>query len=646
MEIKVENKCFVIENLKESQIKLSNNGINKSFDSVNGKIVIKFEDLQELLKEKNQPLFFKSQHDEDIIVNNEIHKFGHTSIKKKKATYYIYITKENKIAVIYNKRPALLNFYNKNGVLEDVNVVNNQLIMKLSFECYNYKPTYIEGKIKVRNKDIEIIVNGKIIDINQNMNTFKVTAQLEIKLEELEYLFMGDVPFYKYNSDIYDISINYQIDEMLISKYYARLKFSQQNKYLINDENWLEFSDTFMLLCRPYPTIYGNLSMRLIPVPKDTYQYYISGSVMQRDNNKESIVCLEYPEKAQENGLIFFKWLVKKYGKKLNIYYLISSASNDLENLKGYENHIIYYKSKENLAIAYNASVICHSHSAGYVLPFATNKTEQMINQKNRVFLQHGIIGSKDVSSIYGRKPNDKIADLFVVSSNRERELVHKDYGFENNEIILTGLPRFDEVIKTRKDKYKKFKNKNKILIMPTWRTGMHTFSDEKFMESNYYKEFQTLINNPKIYELIEEKGYKVSLYLHRNFQVFNKLFSSEYIEILSEQDHDVKDLLAEYQVLITDYSSVGLDFALMHKKVLYYRPKEILGDDFVEETTDLLPGKVITTQDELMSELINTSMYKEHKNNLDKIYKYSDKKACKRIAEEMLSYFNLNRKF
>lgn len=646
MEIKVENKCFVIENLKESQIKLSNNGINKSFDSVNGKIVIKFEDLQELLKEKNQPLFFKSQHDEDIIVNNEIHKFGHTSIKKKKATYYIYITKENKIAVIYNKRPALLNFYNKNGVLEDVNVVNNQLIMKMSFECYNYKPTYIEGKIKVRNKDIEIIVNGKIIDINQNMNTFKVTAQLEIKLEELEYLFLGDVPFYKYNSDIYDISINYQIDEMLISKYYARLKFSQQNKYLINDENWLEFSDTFMLLCRPYPTIYGNLSMRFIPVPKDTYQYYISGSVMQRDNNKESIVCLEYPEKAQENGLIFFKWLVKKYGKKLNIYYLISSASNDLENLKGYENHIIYYKSKENLAIAYNASVICHSHSAGYVLPFATNKTEQMINQKNRVFLQHGIIGSKDVSSIYGRKPNDKIADLFVVSSNRERELVHKDYGFENNEIILTGLPRFDEVIKTRKDKYKKFKNKNKILIMPTWRTGMHTFSDEKFMESNYYKEFQTLINNPKIYKLIEEKGYKVSLYLHRNFQVFNKLFSSEYIEILSERDHDVKDLLAEYQVLITDYSSVGLDFALMHKKVLYYRPKEILGDDFVEETTDLLPGKVITTQDELMSELINTSMYKEHKNNLDKIYKYSDKKACKRIAEEMLSYFNLNRKF
>lgn len=548
--------------------------------------------------------------------------------------------------MIYNKRPALLNFYNKNGVLEDVNVVNNQLIMKMSFECYNYKPTYIEGKIKVRNKDIEIIVNGKIIDINQNMNTFKVTAQLEIKLEELEYLFLGDVPFYKYNSDIYDISINYQIDEMLISKYYARLKFSQQNKYLINDENWLEFSDTFMLLCRPYPTIYGNLSMRLIPVPKDTYQYYISGSVMQRDNNKESIVCLEYPEKAQENGLIFFKWLVKKYGKKLNIYYLISSASNDLENLKGYENHIIYYKSKENLAIAYNASVICHSHSAGYVLPFATNKTEQMINQKNRVFLQHGIIGSKDVSSIYGRKPNDKIADLFVVSSNRERELVHKDYGFENNEIILTGLPRFDEVIKTRKDKYKKFKNKNKILIMPTWRTGMHTFSDEKFMESNYYKEFQTLINNPKIYKLIEEKGYKVSLYLHRNFQVFNKLFSSEYIEILSERDHDVKDLLAEYQVLITDYSSVGLDFALMHKKVLYYRPKEILGDDFVEETTDLLPGKVITTQDELMSELINTSMYKEHKNNLDKIYKYSDKKACKRIAEEMLSYFNLNRKF
>ncbi|MCE5090484.1 CDP-glycerol glycerophosphotransferase family protein [Staphylococcus devriesei] len=109
---------------------------------------------------------------------------------------------------------------------------------------------------------------------------------------------------------------------------------------------------------------------------------------------------------------------------------------------------------------------------------------------------------------------------------------------------------------------------------MPTWRTGLNIYSDERFMGTNYYNEFQQVINNPELQRLVEEKGYKISFYLHRNFQVFSHLFSSEFVEVLTDQNHNVKDLLAEYQVLITDYSSVGLDFTLMHKKVVYFRPE------------------------------------------------------------------------
>jgi hypothetical protein len=643
LKIYVENNQFFIEHLQVSEITLSNNNIQKTFTADQTRFVIKFEDLQEVLTEKNAPIAFTTSNNEELIIPDDIHSFEKTFIKKGKTTYFIYLTKDNKLYVILNKRPSLVHFHNKNAEYKEATVKDNKLILNFKFTCSIYQPTTIVGKVKVRNKDTEITTNGEIVEIIKHKNDYSVSANLIFDIKELATLFMGQVPYFIYNSDVYDVSFNYRIDEMQISKYYVRLRLPVEEKCNIDDEQWLNFDDQFMLHCRPYPTSYDNLSMRLIPIPKETYNDYITGKVAKLNNNdKKNIVCLEYPEKAQENGLIYFKWLVKHLAKDFNVYYMVSPDSKDLDNLTGYENHVIFYKSRENWALVNEVDVICHSHSAEYLLPILTNKTELLIQQKNRVFLQHGITGSKDVSGVYGRKPNDSITDLFVVSSNREQEVINQGYGFEKNEIIITGLPRFDDVIKERRNFVKKIKNRHKILIMPTWRPGLSTYSNEKFIETAYYKEFQQLINNVEVKTLAEVKGYQIAFYLHRNFQGFKHLFTSEYVDILSEQDHNVKDLLAEYQVLVTDYSSVGLDFALMHKKVIYFRPENILGDDFVSESTDLLPGDVVNNQQELISQFHNTTMPKKYKNNLAKLYKYADRKACARIAKNMISYFKL----
>ncbi|MCD8878105.1 CDP-glycerol glycerophosphotransferase family protein [Staphylococcus kloosii] len=643
MKIYVENNQFIIEDLQISEITLSNNNIQKTFTADQTRFVIKFEDLQEVLTEKNAPIAFTTSTNEELIIPDDIHSFEKTFIKKGKKTYFIYLTKDNNLCVILDKRPSLVNFHNKNAEYKAATVKDNKLILTFNFTCSIYRPTAIVGKIKVRNKDFEITTNGEIVEIIKNKNDYSVSANLIFDIQELATLFMGQVPYYIYNSDVYDISFNYRIDEMQISKYYVRLRLPAEEKYNVDDEQWLDFDDHFMLHCRPYPTTYGNLSMRLIPIPKETYNDYITGEMVKLSNNdKKTIVCLEYPEKAQENGLIYFKWLVKHLAKDFNIFYMVSPESKDLDNLIGYENHVIYYKSRENWALANEVDVICHSHSAEYLLPILTNKALLYIKQKNRLFLQHGIIGSKDVSGVYGRTPNDSVTDLFVVSSDREKEVISQGYGFEKNEIIITGLPRFDDVIKERRNIVKKIKNRHKILIMPTWRSGLSTYLDEKFIESAYYKEFQQLINNEEVKTLVEEKGYQIAFYLHRNFQGFKHLFTSECVDILSEQDHNVKDLLAEYQVLVTDYSSVGLDFALMHKKVVYFRPENILGDDFISESADLLPGDVVNNQQELISQFHNTTMPKKYKSNLDKLYKYADRKACARITKNMISYFKL----
>ena len=111
-------------------------------------------------------------------------------------------------------------------------------------------------------------------------------------------------------------------------------------------------------------------------------------------------------------------------------------------------------------------------------------------------------------------------------------------------------------------------------------------------------------------------------------------------MNILVQDDYAVNELLADNQILITDYSSVGLDFALMHKKVLYYRPEELAGGDMMEEPENFLPGPIVHNHADLFENLQNYKMDEAYKQNLHLLYKYNDTKACKRIADMMIESF------
>src|SRR5699024_9456508 len=98
-------------------------------------------------------------------------------------------------------------------------------------------------------------------------------------------------------------------------------------------------------------------------VPKDTYEYYRSGTYKPLiENNKKTSVCLEYPEKAQENGILFFKYLVSTYKRQYNIYYLVSRESPDVRYLELYKQHTVFYETVENSQLVKLADVSCNTH--------------------------------------------------------------------------------------------------------------------------------------------------------------------------------------------------------------------------------------------------------------------------------------------
>lgn len=648
MKITCHDHTFFIEGLTSRQLFLKTEEKMLEVKKTENTFTLSIEELLEFFKVKNHPLKFIDENGQMIqfaSITEPVEFAENSYLKKGKHKYFIYIDQEDELCLIYNKKPSIMHFYNRDVDFHGMVAQDDKVILKFSFHSKYFQVDQPKCFIKIRNQEyIDLLAIERFSVTPVDARYYKTEVEASLNKEQIRQILGDGFSYETFNPSIYDLSFGFTIKEMTISAFTPRIKYFKTNPELLNDEHWVPFNESHHFLVRPYSTLHEALSLRIIPIPTETYEYYTQPErpLVQTDPAKKTIVCFEYPDKAQDNGMIFFKFLVDRYKKRFNVFYIVTETSTDLKNLVGYEQHVIFYKSPENIEVVRKADILCHTHSSHYVLPFATYKMEELAYAKQKIFLQHGIIGSKDVSAVYGKKEPNPFTDLFVVSSEREKQLIARDYGFEENEIIVTGLARFDHLINERTRFVKRYLNRKKILFMPTWRPKVENYKDEQFIETDYYQEFQSLITDPVLQAMHEQGGYEISFYLHRNFQKFNHLFKSDFVKVLRQEDQTVKDLLEINHVLVTDYSSVGLDFSLMHKKVIYYRPETLLGDDNAGESADLLPGDVIETREALLASLREPNMPVKFKSKLQHIYPYKDKKASRRIFKAMEEHFSL----
>ncbi|OEL01087.1 hypothetical protein AST12_11090 [Staphylococcus succinus] len=642
MKISSDSQKFIIENLHKNKLLIYSENGALSFEKELGIFNIPLEKLLDFYQIENAPLHILGEDGNPIDtskIDGEIDFSNDTYLSIDEKNYYIYIDKNNLLTLVFNKKPSLFNFYNKD--CEITNISKEKKAFTINFTCKYFKPTSVNVLIKDRNHTFEILLTAssfKVIVLKRN--TFHIQAHFVIDKNAIRYIINNDKNIINYNVEAYDIHFNYNIKEMPLSEYPPRIKAPEANIFKENDEVWGEFKNK-MCLFKMYATQHGNLSTRIFIVPKLTYLYYLkmTKNNLETKSNKPIVIIVEYPEKAQDNGLIFFQYLINNYSDRFSVYYLLSDYSSDITNLKGYEDNIIQYQSLEHIKLFERSTVIVHTHTPNYVLPFFTNFLEEKVKSKNKLFLQHGIIASKDVSNIYGRTPNNEFTNLFVVSSEREKNEVINNYNYPEESVILSGLPRFDNIIRHR---YASQTIKASILIMPTWRKEIDQYSDSKFKETDFFKVFNQLLTNKSLINYMSNNKITIKFYLHHNFQKFSHLFDDTYVNIIHEDDHNVKDLLYESNLLITDYSSVGLDFSLMYKKVIYYRPIELTDIEITTEDGNFLPGIIVNTESELLKQLQNFEIDYQYKKTLKDIYLYDDTLACQRIVNKMIETFNI----
>lgn len=228
----------------------------------------------------------------------------------------------------------------------------------------------------------------------------------------------------------------------------------------------------------------------------------------------------------------------------------------------------------------------------------------------------------------------NKNIDALIVPSKSVIPVFKETFGIPEQKILPLGAPRNDLIIgaqnkaQLRDDfikKYPQCENKKIVLYAPTFR------DDE---EQNY-----NLMSHFPFKEFSRLEDYALLVRLHPQVGGFLGN-SSGYIDVTDYPS--VTELVLIADVLISDYSSVIMDFAVQNKPMVFFAfdldEFNKNGRGFYFDYEDYVPGPVVKSGKELI-EVFSSGDFKEEKIPAFRDYNfdYLDKYNCIRIIEQLI---------
>ena len=355
--------------------------------------------------------------------------------------------------------------------------------------------------------------------------------------------------------------------------------------------------------------------------------------------------------KSGDNGEAFFRYLKSIKFKKAKYYYAIGKCPSyysvkklgsvlDCRSLKYKIIHLAC-----DMVISAQADINVYDPFAHYSHPY-----KDILTRKRFVFLQHGI--TKDDLSGWLNKYNKNITGFICAASREYDSIVNGNYHYTEDNVWLTGFARFDRL----------YNDEKKIItIMPTWRKYLMSHIDtntgiwqEKpcFTESSYFKFYNDLINDKRLLDVAKKHGYTICFMPHPNIITKIDLFTQNKDVKFYTVDDEYREVYAQSNLILTDYSSSVFDFVYLRKPVFYTQFDK---EEFIKGEHAYVPGyfeyerdgfgEVVydyeATVDLLIEYMENGCALKDkYRERIDSFFEFNDKNNCQRILDKLLELY------
>lgn len=275
---------------------------------------------------------------------------------------------------------------------------------------------------------------------------------------------------------------------------------------------------------------------------------------------------------------------------------------------------------------------------------FNSKMPAYMDKKKNQVYLQtwHGTplkklardIEISDDATFYRTKMSrEEMINTYDVDVKKYNYLISPNaystekfisaFGVEPEKVIETGYPRNDVLVNyTQKQiediKYRLGINKNKkvILYAPTWRDNIYDTKGYSFTPKVDFSKWK------------EELGEDYIVIYKPHYLIVNKITDESLEDFIyfSKATDNINDLYLVSDILITDYSSVFFDYAVLKRPMLFYMfDLKEYADDIRGFYIDIneLPGPIVEEEDLLLKDIKNIgSIENQYKEKYNKFFK------------------------
>lgn len=372
---------------------------------------------------------------------------------------------------------------------------------------------------------------------------------------------------------------------------------------------------------------------------------FIPGKIYKVMNDDIWIIS-EYPENARDNGYWLFKY-VREYYPDKKVFYPIKKEASDFFKIEKLGNYIEHGSLKHYLLFWAASKYVGTTKYHGFPDErISAGIYEIGINRFKYVFLNHGFTrGHSNI--VDGTKTSYDL--IFAISDIEKKVIVNLNHQKEEK-VKAVGFCRQDNLDNSLLDP-------KLIVVMPTWRRWLdyrHAESKDRvkqiqkdFLKSDYYKNYLALLHKEELLDFLEKQDLRLVLYFHGYAQEYLDYFQSisNRIVVARKEEYFVQDLLKQASFLVTDYSSVAVDYSYMKKPMLYYQfdaeefaQKQYAGSQYYDFEEDGF-GPVVTELDQVVDEIKKSYqngfiMEEKYVDRVNKFFPSFDTEHCKRTYD------------
>lgn len=351
-------------------------------------------------------------------------------------------------------------------------------------------------------------------------------------------------------------------------------------------------------------------------------------------------------DNAGDNGEAIFKYTCEHKPEGVRPIFMIGKDAKKsvIDRLKS-EGEVVFAEDKKYPYYFLMAEKIISSSAGEFTInPFGGKRRYLNDMFKFRYYFTNHGVNCGDCSK-WLNKFNKKIDIFFITGKKEKQRIIDDGYLYTEDQLITTGLPRYDLLYED---------TKKQILILPTWRRAIKESYDintssvyfDGFVNTDYFKFYNGLINDERLLNAMREKGYKGLFCLHPIHMKQSVDFQANDVFSVNDGFVDYNKVFAESSVLVTDYSTIAFDFAHLCKPIVYsqfdkeeFYENQVYDQSFDYETEGF--GPICSDKDSVVDELIalmENDCENKYMDRVNGFFAYLDNNNCKRAYDVIVN--------